>query len=46
MRKIQFDTRTHQGGSKKYFDLFFLPPQLNLGSSTYVKHTPSEILNL
>jgi hypothetical protein len=33
MRKIQFETKTHQGGNKKYFDLFILPPQLNLGSS-------------
>jgi hypothetical protein len=34
MRKIQFKTRTHtMEGVKKYFDLFFLPPQLNLGSS-------------
>jgi hypothetical protein len=41
MRKIQFETRTHQGGSKKYF----LASPAKFGQ-LYVKHTPSEILNL
>jgi hypothetical protein len=31
MRKIQFETRTHQGRSKK--SLLFIAPQLNSGSS-------------
>jgi hypothetical protein len=45
MRKIQFETRTHQGGSKKIFRFIFLASPANFGQ-LYVKHTPSEILNL
>jgi hypothetical protein len=45
MRKIQFETRTHQGGSKKIFRFIFLASPAKFGQ-LYVKHIPSEILNL
>jgi hypothetical protein len=45
MRKIQFETRTHQGGRKKIFGFIFLASPAKFGQ-LYVKHTPSEILNL
>jgi hypothetical protein len=33
MRKIQFETTTHQERSKKIFSLLFIAPQLNSSSS-------------
>jgi hypothetical protein len=44
MRKIQFETRTHQERSKKIFLLFIAPPAKF--RQLYNKDTPSGIWNL
>jgi hypothetical protein len=42
MRKIQFETRTHQERSKKIFSLLFIAPPAKF-RQLYNKDTPSEI---